>query len=88
MPTTVLSSKGQVIIPKEVRTLHRWRPGVRFEVIDTPEGVLLKPEGFFPSTSLEDGLGCAGYRGPRLSDEEIRSRLNAAVCRQWPRNGS
>ena len=86
MPTTVLSSKGQVIIPKEVRIQHRWRPGVRFEVVDTPEGVLLKPETPFASTTLEGALGCAGYQGPPISSDEIQARVDAAVRRQWQEN--
>ncbi len=43
MPTTSLSSKGQVIIPKPIRTARNWRPGQKLAVIDTGDGVLLKP---------------------------------------------
>ena len=43
MHTTVLSSKGQIIIPKALRVARRWGPGTQLEVHDTPEGVLLRP---------------------------------------------
>ena len=42
METTLLSSKGQVIIPKPIRESHHWRPGTRFIVEDTPAGILLR----------------------------------------------
>ena len=35
MQTTVLSSKGQVIIPKTLRVARRWGPGTQLEVHDT-----------------------------------------------------
>jgi AbrB family looped-hinge helix DNA binding protein len=83
METTKLSSKGQVIIPKTVRDAHGWMPGAEFIVEDTPQGVFLKPKKLFPATRLEDGLGCAGYQGPPLSQEEIDRRLEEDIRRQW-----
>ncbi|NLA75083.1 MAG: AbrB/MazE/SpoVT family DNA-binding domain-containing protein, partial [Deltaproteobacteria bacterium] len=43
MQTTQLSSKGQVIIPKTLRDRYKWNPGQRLSVIDTGEGIILKP---------------------------------------------
>ncbi len=43
METTRLSTKGQVILPKSVRTSRAWMPGTRFAVEETAEGVLLRP---------------------------------------------
>ena len=54
MDTTKLSSKGQVILPKHIRTAHKWWPGVEFSVEDTAEGVLLRPLKLFKPTQLED----------------------------------
>ena len=39
METTRLSSKGQVIIPKSVRSAHRWEAGLDFQIIDTGDGI-------------------------------------------------
>ena len=39
---TTLSAKGQIVIPKPTRERLRMLPGQRFEVVETPEGVLLK----------------------------------------------
>jgi len=35
-----LSTKGQVIIPKPLRTAHNWQAGQRLQFIDTPGGFL------------------------------------------------
>ncbi len=55
---TRLSSKGQVIIPKAIRTAHQWESGAEFNVIDTPEGVLLQPKALFAPSSLNEVAGC------------------------------
>jgi AbrB family looped-hinge helix DNA binding protein len=63
METTRLSTKGQVILPKAVRSSRAWLPGTRFAVEETPEGVPLRPLSRFPETRLEDVAGCLKYRG-------------------------
>lgn len=88
METTLLSSKGQVIIPKAIRSSHHWKVGARFEVEEVPEGVLLKPLGHFPATDLKSGLGCAGYQGPAKSLDEIQAALDADMARAQPNEQS
>nr|MBA2549451.1 AbrB/MazE/SpoVT family DNA-binding domain-containing protein [Burkholderiaceae bacterium] len=44
MESTKLSSKGQVILPAAIRTARRWTPGTEFAVLETADGVLLKPK--------------------------------------------
>ncbi len=82
MPTTLLSSKGQVILPKAVRTARRWGPGTRLEVFDTPDDVLLRPVVPADKVDLASGLaairGRIGYRGPIVSLAE----MDAAVLRE------
>lgn len=56
-PVTRLSTKGQVIVPREIRDRLKWRSGMRLIVEDTPEGVLLKPERSFPPTTLDEVAG-------------------------------
>ena len=58
MATTVLASKGQVIIPSPIRTANQWEPGQRFEAIDTGDGVLLKPATPFPRTDITEVASC------------------------------
>lgn len=83
METTLLSSKGQVIIPKTIRSNHHWRPGTRFVVEDVQGGVLLKPLSSFTATDLQSGLGCVGYTGAPLSLGEMQTAIDNEVARAW-----
>lgn len=82
MQLTLLSSKGQVIIPKALRDAHDWQVGTRLEVIDTVEGVLLKPVVARQTTALPQGLAAIrsrlAYKGPAVSLED----MNAAVLQE------
>jgi AbrB family looped-hinge helix DNA binding protein len=70
MLTTKLSSKGQVIIPKEIRNRHHWVPGQELQAIDTDEGLLLRLASPFPETSLKEVASCLSYSGkPKTLDE-------------------
>lgn len=79
MQTTILSSKGQVIIPKTLRVARRWGPGTQLEVHDTPEGVLLRPAAARQKVALPDGLAAirrrVAYAGPALSLAEMDAEL-------------
>ncbi len=79
MPITSLSSKGQVIIPKPIRTAHNWQPGQKLTVIDTGDGVLLKPVEPFPHTSLEEVAGCLKYSGPAKTLAEMEDAIRKGV---------
>ena len=85
MTSTVVSSKGQVIIPKGVREARRWEAGTRLEVRDTPEGVLLTRRSTAAKTPLSEGLAAirarVAYRGPTRTLDE----MNAAVAREAAR---
>jgi len=71
MLTTKLSSKGQVIIPKEIRTRHHWDPGQKLQAIDTDEGILLRPASPFPETTLKEVASCLSYKGKAKTLEEM-----------------
>lgn len=71
METTRLSSKGQIIIPKEVRARRHWKPGQEFDVLETEEGVLLRPHPPFPPTQFEEVGGFLNYRGPAIPVERL-----------------
>ena len=75
---TVLSTKGQVILPKAIRELMDWKPGTRLTVEKTDEGVLLKTAALFPETSLDSVCGMLKYDGPALTIEE----MDAAILRE------
>ncbi|PYQ76558.1 MAG: AbrB/MazE/SpoVT family DNA-binding domain-containing protein [Acidobacteria bacterium] len=43
MSTTIVSSKGQVVIPRHLRDKHRLTAGMRLQVEDTDAGLVLSP---------------------------------------------
>lgn len=72
MSRTVISSKGQVIIPKAVREAHGWAPGTELIVEERPDGVLLKPLTPFVATRIDDVSGCLqshASKGPKSIEE-------------------
>jgi AbrB family looped-hinge helix DNA binding protein len=75
METTRLSTKGQVILPKSVRTSRAWLPGTRFAVEETAEGVLLRPLVRFPETRLEDVVGCLKYTGKAKTVPQMKQGI-------------
>ncbi len=75
MRKTRLSSKGQVIIPKSSRDSHHWVAGQELVVIDTEEGVLLKPAQPVPPATLEELVGCLSYTGTAKSLEEMEQAI-------------
>lgn len=78
---TIVSTKGQVILPKSIRDRRHWTQGTRLTVEDTPEGVLLKATPLFPDTAVDAVFGSMKRSGPALSLEE----MDAAVAREAKR---
>jgi len=86
MQLTLLSSKGQVIIPKAMREARHWHAGTRLEVTDSANGLLLKPVQPQNKTALPQGLAAIrsriAYAGPTRSIEEMNEAvLQEAQCR-------
>ncbi|MBI5640514.1 MAG: AbrB/MazE/SpoVT family DNA-binding domain-containing protein [Nitrospirae bacterium] len=81
MLTTRLSSKGQVIIPKPLRTRHHWEPGQDLIAVDTDEGVLLRPASPFPETSLRKVASCLPYSGKAKTLEEIEEAIKKGALK-------
>jgi AbrB family looped-hinge helix DNA binding protein len=76
-PTTVVSTKGQVILPKAIRQQRRWEAGTRLVVEDTPDGVLLRPVPLFPVTKPKDVFGSLPHRGAPKSLKEMAAGIAA-----------
>lgn len=87
METTKLSSKGQIIIPKWLRDAYRWETGLEFVVIDTGEGILLKPNRPFEPTSLDEVAGSLPYTGQPKTLEEMESDLRRGIREAWDDRG-
>jgi AbrB family looped-hinge helix DNA binding protein len=83
METTRLSSKGQVIIPRRFRSAHQWETGLELMVIDTGDGVLLKPKAPFQATVLADVAGMLKSRTRARTDAEIEQALKQNLRSRW-----
>lgn len=83
METTKLSTKGQVIIPKAMRHAHHWEAGLELMVIDTGDGLLLKPMTPFPETALPDVAGSLRSRVRPKTDAAIKVALKKDFRRKW-----
>lgn len=70
-----LSTKGQLVVPKEIRQKHGWTEGMELVLEDQGDGVLLRPTRQFPNTTLEDLVGCTGYKGPAKSLKEMEAGI-------------
>ena len=81
--STVVSTKGQVILPKALRDQNNWGPGTRLVVEQTEAGVLLRRAPYFKPTRIEDVMGMLKYDGPPISNEEMDERLSEAFRRDY-----
>ena len=86
MSATVLSTKGQVILPKAIRESKGWDAGQKLVVEETRDGILLRPASPFPPTEPADVFGSLSHHGKHLSDEDIEKALRAAAKRRHARD--
>lgn len=82
MQMTKLSSKGQVIIPKSLRTRHHWEAGQQLAAIDVGDGILLRPASTFHETSLKEVASCLPHRGPAITLEEMEKAVRKGAKAQ------
>lgn len=74
--TTIVSTKGQVILPKAVRQRRHWAAGTRLVVEDTADGVLLKQDQLFAPTRVEDVFASL----PRPDRPRTLEEMDAAIA--------
>ncbi|MBK1840579.1 AbrB family transcriptional regulator [Azospirillum sp. YIM B02556] len=79
--TTVISTKGQVILPKAIRQQRQWTAGTRLVVENTAEGVLLRPAPMFSETRPEEVFAMLAYKGEAKSLEEMEAGILAEARR-------
>jgi AbrB family looped-hinge helix DNA binding protein len=82
-PTTRVSTKGQVILPKSIRDQLHWDAGTRLAVVQTSDGVLLKPiRAVFAPTRPEDVFGSLVYKGEPKTVEAMDAGILAEAKRR------
>lgn len=76
MASVRLSTKGQLIIPKDIRDRHGWGPGTELSLEDRDGAVILREASpALPETTLQDLIGCTGYRGPARTLEDMEEAI-------------
>jgi AbrB family looped-hinge helix DNA binding protein len=79
--TTIVSTKGQVILPKAIRRHRQWEAGTRLVVEETEDGVLLKAAPLFAATGIDAVFGLLGPVGKAKSIEEMDAAIAAEARR-------
>ena len=79
METTRLSTKGQIVLPKQIRDAHSWGPGAEFIVEDTQAGVLIRPARKFPPTTADDVVGCLKTRRKPPTEAQMSKAIAKGV---------
>jgi AbrB family looped-hinge helix DNA binding protein len=82
METTRLSTKGQIILPKNIRVARAWVPGTQFTVEETEDGILLRPAGLFPEADLEEVAGCLRSKRKSKTPSQMRAAIDREVTRR------
>jgi AbrB family looped-hinge helix DNA binding protein len=82
MQTTRLSTKGQVVLPKDIRDARAWGPGTEFTIEQTGDAIMLRPAGRFPESDLAEVAGCLGFKGRPRTPAQMRAAIAKEVRRR------
>jgi len=76
--TITLSSKGQIVIPKEIRDQLHWHAGTQITLLTGASGVTLKAVPKKTGRRFEDLIGMLKHEGPPLSTEALCAPVDYA----------
>ncbi|MGA3028163.1 MAG: AbrB/MazE/SpoVT family DNA-binding domain-containing protein [Bryobacteraceae bacterium] len=85
METTRLSTRGQIVLPRNIRVSRAWGPGTEFTVEETGDGILLRPSARFPEADLEEVAGCLRSRRKAKTLGQMRAAIGREVMRRHDR---
>ncbi|MDD4962802.1 MAG: AbrB/MazE/SpoVT family DNA-binding domain-containing protein [Gallionella sp.] len=71
MQTVRLSTKGQFVIPNEMRKSHHLEVGAEFAISFVGNEIRLTPLPMFPLTTVDDVAGVLSRRGAKKTDEKV-----------------
>ena len=88
MATTVFSTKGQLVIPKELRDAKGFGPGVRVEAVEHPEGVLIRIVPSRKKRPVSDLFGILKpfYDGPPISVNDMNEAVAESAVERYMRS--
>lgn len=78
MESSRLSSKGQLVVPKSIRSARKWSVGTEMIFIEEPDGVKIRPRYQQPAimkTSVDQVAGSLRslYNGPPISLKDMET---------------
>lgn len=73
MATTTVSSKGQIVIPRHLREKHRLTSGVRLQITESDEGLVLSPIKRVRSSARQSGW--RALRGSAKGTDALKEHL-------------
>jgi AbrB family looped-hinge helix DNA binding protein len=84
----VMSSEGQIVVPKEIRDAHGWSAGTQLELVDDGTKVEVRQaqsaDPRFPSISVEEFLAKRPkLSGPPITDQDIREAVLEEAGRRF-----
>lgn len=80
MQTVKLSTKGQFVIPNEIRKSHHLTVGTEFAISFVGDEIRLTPLPMFPVTTVDDAAGLLVKRGAKKSDEKsVRAKIGKTL---------
>lgn len=81
---TIISTKGQVVIPKRLRDQWGLTNGSRVKIESTPAGIQITPVAARNAKAVLKGLGLSGYKGKAIAIEDM-DPLTALNVKRVPR---
>ena len=85
METTRLSTRGQIVLPKNTRTSRAWGPGTEFTVEETGDGIVLRPAARFTEANLDEVAGCLRSRRKPKTPAQMQTAVAREVIRRHDR---
>lgn len=80
MQTVRLSTKGQFVIPNEIRKSHHLAAGTEFAISFVGAEIRLTPLPMIPVVTVDEAAGLLAKRGARKPDEnKTRAKIAAAI---------
>ena len=80
METVKLSTKGQLVIPKEIRKAHHLAVGTEFVVSFVGDEIRLTPLPMFAPTTVAAAAGLLAKRGRKgISEAKSRASISKAL---------
>ncbi len=76
MQTVKLSTKGQFVIPNEIRKIHHLTAGTEFAISFVGNEIRLTPLPMFPATTVSEVAGLLARHGAKKVDEAtVRAKI-------------